>query len=252
MTTNVIDRRKYVVASDSRWSILNEAEGYLAFVDDTGFDKIGDRNHASLVCAGDALLIEAWKNWFREPVLDISKLPDTERYDANGAVSSIVVSLVTKPDGRLVYSFGWYLDHMEEAKFSGSGAAPARDCYVVNGCGRTAVASAGMVDPMTGGETKYVEVQTARHNLHQEVVSLKEVEEQLMNRGLVMDLKNPEKVVSIAQWNQQSVAKGLEAGSLSLSAPTGQPHRAWTEVEKNELRKALQNLADFENAASNG
>ncbi len=73
-----------------------------------------------------------------------------------------------------------------------------------------------------------------------------------MNRGLVMDLKNPEKVVSIAQWNQQSVAKGLEAGSLSLSAPTGQPHRAWTEVEKNELRKALQNLADFENAASNG
>lgn len=250
MTTNVIDRRKYVVASDSRWSIFNEAQGYVVYVDDTGFDKIADRHFGSLICAGDARLIEAWKAWFRAPILDVANLPATERYEPNGAVASIVVSLVTKPDGRLVYSFGWYLDHEDEAKFSGSGAVAARDCYVLNHCGKTAVESAGLVDPMTGGETKFVEVQTMRHNLHSQVVSLKEVEEQLLNRGHVMDL-NTKKVVPLAQWNQQSVAQGLEAGSLSLSAPTGQPHRAWTEVEKNELRKALQNLADFELAANN-
>lgn len=249
MTTNAIDKRKRVIASDSRWSIPDG--DFLIYVDDTGFDKIADRHFAAILCAGDAILIEEWKNWFREPALRPHALPRTERRDADGNVQSITISLIQKPDCKILFSSGWYLDFEDVAKFSGSGAVFARDCYMRNRCGKTSIESAAAQDFATGGETKYVELETFKHNLHNARVTLAEATQQLLTKGQVVDTRT-KKVVSLKEYQASAggVVSAIIAGEKSLSAPTGQAQRPWSDAEKEELRRAMEHIAALEQAAN--
>lgn len=248
MTTNVIDKSKKILTTDSRWSIQLENE-CIAFVDNTGFDKMADRHQGTIICAGDAELIDQWRDWFLSPRINTAALPATERLQ-NGEVRAITISLVLKPDGQILFSNGWYYDFEDHAKFSGSGAVYAKDCYSVNRCGYRAVATAAAQDPMTGGETKFVEIETFRTNLTARKTTLKDVEEQLQSRGMFMDLKTRKIEPLNGNPGGDAVAKGLRSGSFSLSAPTGQPHRAWTDREKQDLRTAMDRLAELEEAAA--
>lgn len=250
MTTNAIDRRKKVVASDSRWSV-EHGEDHLVFVDDTGFDKIADRAFACIVCAGDGVLIEEWKAWFRRPSIAAHSLPRTERTDKNGQMVSITISLIEKPSCKVLFSSGWYLDFEDEAKFSGSGAVHARDCYFRNRCGKTSIGSAAQKDHATGGETKFVETETFKHNLHSGNVTLSEATHLLLTRGLVVNTKTG-KVITLKEYQSGGggVVDAIVAGEVSLSAPTGQAHRQWSESEKDELRRAMERVAELERAAN--
>ena len=247
MTTNAIDRRSRVIASDSRWSI--ELQGQLYFVDNTGFDKIADRAMGSIICAGDAKLIEIWRDWFHTPVLNMAATPAFERKGPDGKDYSIVISLVYKTGDYNILSQGWYLLHGDDAKFCGSGAEHALACYASNKCGRTSVVSAASKDPMTGGETKFVELETSRNNLSTNRVSLADATHQLQTKGNVMDMKSG-KITPIAPQAAGSLDEALRAGNVSLSAPTGQPTRLWTDPEKENLLAALARLNEMEEAAN--
>lgn len=244
MTTNVIDRRRKIVATDSRWSSYLDA-ATIAYVDDTGFDKLANRFGAVLVLAGDGLLIEQWKIWFSEPVLNLAALPATERLQG-ADVKSVFLSLLEKPTCRLVFGSGWALSHEDEATFVGSGAVFARDCFSANKCSKTAVETAALHDPATGGETKFIELELERHNLLQPAATLSDAEALLRKRGIVMDITTGKKV-PFADYVSGAASAALTAGKpIILSAPTGHNARVWTDAEKTSLTAALRAVADAE------
>ncbi len=250
MTTNAIDKLKKIIASDSRWSI--SAGDEILYVDDTGFDKIANRPVGCIICAGDAKLIEMWRLWFLSPVINTANFPPFDRMDANSPVG-ITISYIQKPDGRILFSRGVYAIFGEDAMFSGSGAVIAMECYGKNRCAKTSIETAAAIDPATGGETKFVELETNRHNLSSQPVALADVQTQLGLRGIVMNTLT-KKVTPIKDYmaDQNGVMRAVLKGEMSLSAPTGQPYRPWTDAEKAEFKKVMDGVAAQEAmAASN-
>lgn len=246
MTTNAIDRVNAVVASDSRWS-KEIGPNLLAFVDNTGFDKLANRASASMLFAGDGVLIQQWKRWFRAEKLDYMLLPPVHRNEGGRAVN-LSISIVEKPSCKVLFDWGGWLLHGDQASFSGSGAAFARDCYGVNGCGKTAIGTACLHDPATGGETKFVELSTGAHNLSMYECTLEEATQQINEKGFVMDTTT--NVITPIREFQQMPGNALQAlgDDRSLSAPTGLPSRCWTDAEQHSLRSALEALAHHEEA----
>jgi len=248
MTTIVIDKKRKVIASDSRWSLSRD--DLIFYVDDTGFDKIADRFQASIVCCGDGKLIEAWRDWFLRPTINTALLPPTERIE-NGQCLSIVINMVSKPDCGILFSRGWTLNYENEGMFSGSGAVHAKDCFSINRCAKTAVHSASLKDPATGGETKYVELETNRHNLSALKGTLAHAHEELLKRGMVMDTRTNNVIpISNLKPDISETISAIGNGDVSLSAPTGVPHAPWTDAEKSELLKAVEKLAERERCAN--
>jgi hypothetical protein len=242
VTTNVIDRRGLKVASDSRWSVW--LYGQLVYVDDTGFEKIADRPRATMICAGNALLIQAWKEWFKSPT---EELPPTEIDTVNGP-DTIVLTVLQKPEFNNLFTNGWYDVFEDAAKFCGTGAEFAKDCYSVNGCSIQCVSTAGQHDPQTGGITKYVEFDSLQSNLPMKTASALEAFEQLKSRGMVLDMKT--NTVTPINSSPEAIRNALSAGVSSMSAPSGQPVRPWTEQEKRDVKKAMETVLRLEDPAN--
>lgn len=250
MTTNVICHQKKLLTSDSRWSV--DLDGYpnqLLFVDDTGFDKLAISTAHALVFAGDSLLIGQWKKWFTAPKLDFSTVPPFTRVESrDNQLKSIVASLVKKPSCEVMFTSGKFEAHGESARFSGSGALFAKDCYARNGCGRVAITSASQNDPATGGETKFVELISGSSNLSMVQATHDEMINAINQRGFVMDTKT-KNVTAISDWvASNGNAQAAVANAIgSISAPTGSPTREWSSQEQIEFLKALQVVALEEN-----
>ncbi|MRJ38495.1 hypothetical protein [Pseudomonas haemolytica] len=245
MTTNVICRTKKLLTSDSRWSCsIVGYPDHIAFVDNTGFDKLAVRQAHALVFAGDGELIAAWKAWFTAKSLDFGKMPGFHRLiPGTNILESIVISLVKKPSCDVMFSSGNFMAHGEEARFSGSGAQFAKDCYARNLCGRTAITTAGQSDPATGGETKFVELETGSTNLTVLQATLNELKNALNVRGFVMDTTT-KTVTPINAWQPGSAdaKRAIVSSVASISAPTGLPTRCWSDQEQNEFVKALREV----------
>jgi len=252
MTTNVICRIQKVLASDSRWSTdpLTDHPNCIAFIDNTGFDKLAVSKLYALVFAGDGELIARWKAWFLAPTLNFMNLPPVHRLipDTN-KLRSIVISLVKNSTAEVVFASGDFMAHKEDARFAGSGAQFAKGCYAVNSCAKTAVATAATSDPATGGETKFVELDTGRNNLSVMHSTLFDMKNALEQRGYIMDTTT-KTVTPIADWidaGGSGPRRAIANAVASVSAPTGLPTRCWTEQEQSELRRALQQVAQEEN-----
>lgn len=247
MTTNVICRIQKVLASDSRWSTdpLKDHPDCIAFVDDTGFDKLAVSTHYSLVFAGDGELIARWKSWFLAAKMDFMNAPPVHRLipDTN-KLRSIVISLVKNATSEVIFSSGNFLAHREDARFAGSGAQFAKDCYATNACAKTAVVTAGASDPATGGETKFVELSTGKHNLSVMQTTLFDMKNALEQRGYIMDMTT-KTVTPINEWkpNSGETRRAIASAVASVSAPTGLPTRCWTTQEQSELMRALMQVA---------
>lgn len=241
MTTTAIDSKRKLVTCDSRWSFVDGDDVF--YVDDTGFDKIVSRAFGTLVCAGDARLIEQWRNWFMTPTVNMQGMPPTERVDNMGKTQGIAVSLVLSPEGKPLFSNGTHVLYEDFARFSGSGSYHAYQCFAVNGCGLRCIESAAKMDPMTGGETKYFDFTKKDTNAGWTPITVEEVEKLFLTRGMVMNTKT--KAVTPIQQHPK-FAGGAGAHDFSLSAPTGQPTRAWSEVEKVRFLEAMQVILDRE------
>lgn len=247
MTTNAIDRIKKIVATDSRWSI--EKGQYMLFVDDTGFDKLADRHTAAIVFAGDGQLIQLWKDWFSTPILNTAALPPVERADHVGEIHSVTLFMLEKPTCRITLASGWMLAHEDEGIFAGSGAEFAKICFAKNGCSKFAVKTASENDPATGGETKFIELDTNRHNLSKAECSLADAEKQLWERGYIMDM-NTRETMALSEFKTNATGALQSMERMTISAPTGLPTRRWSDAEKAELKSALEALAAREAAAN--
>lgn len=250
MTTNVICKDQNLLTSDSRWSI----EGFdgqphlIAYVDDTGFDKLAVSPQFAMVFAGNAELIERWKAWFAAPKLDLINRPPAMAHVNNGTSPvSVTIGLVEKATGDMIFSAGMFMSHREVARFSGSGAQFAKDCYAVNGCGMRAVTSAATKDHFTGGETKYIQLNKGSMNLSVLPGSKQEMINALQQRGFVMDT-NTKTVTAMSDWKSPTsdAQKAISAGIETLSAPTGLPPHQWTIQEEQDLEKALRYIAEKE------
>lgn len=241
MTTNAIDRKKLIVSSDSRWSIpLPNARNptHVVYIDDVGFDKISTSDYATLVFAGDGVLITEWKKWFRVDDPDWDAMPDTERQDGTGY--RCISICVIEADGTVLFDFGQCLLHGEHARFAGSGATYARDCFGRNGCSIQSIDTAGKTDPYTGGTTMYLELSTGVNNLSKNERTLQDAGLELNDRGYIMDLaNNVVKPLKEANKTQSEALKALEAGAFGFSAPMGQADRKWTDEERQALKNAL-------------
>ncbi len=246
MTTNAIDRRSKVVACDSRWSY--QVGKALFFVDDSGFDKISDDEFATMIFAGDAVLIAAWKQWFAVADLNLANLPPVEKPGIPG--TSVVLSIFLKPNCETFFSVGLYLPLDEFVTFAGSGAAYAKDCYSLNRCAKLAISTAATFDPFTGGETKFVDMESNRHNLSESSASPVHIERQFNERGMVMNL-DTKKVVKIQDFNSRGDGgfTPVLGQDLAFSAPMGPTPHVWTDKEREDLKSALQHLSDIRAAA---
>jgi len=247
VTTNAIDRKQLVIASDSRWSYVEN--GYLIYVDDVDFDKIVWRQSGAMICAGSGVLIDAWRSWFLAPMPSLNA-PPTEFLKPNGETESLMVTVFQARTGAVLFSCGWYLPFDDVAYFAGTGAEHAHRCFSNNRCAKRAVQSAAQDDPCTGGATKFVELVSGTHNLSPVQKSLNDIVDVLLTKGKAMNLTT-KNVVSFAEYAAApGQASGARPSASNLSAPTGQVFRQWTDEDKKRLVDAVRTMVVDEEQAN--
>lgn len=91
----------------------------------------------------------------------------------------------------------------------------------------------------------FVDAATGRNNLSRAFRTLADVHTELDNRGEVMNMKNGKRMpFKVWAADPASGDRALSAKDITLSAPTGQPSRAWTQEERDEFKSVLdQDLA---------
>ena len=143
MTTTIYDTINKQVASDTRWSAkvtLSDGNDYFVYVDDSGFDKIADRENTVLVLAGNGPLIAKWKEWWHTS-LDTNNLPET---DINGE-NVVNLMIVDKSNNKILFDAGQKkalfceLSSVMLSVFAGSGDIHAASCWSLNRCVNTAI-----------------------------------------------------------------------------------------------------------------
>lgn len=249
VTTNSIDKVKLVVASDSRWSCQVDAD-HLVFLDDWGFHKLAIRHGSTMVCAGDAILIEQWMNWYGQPELDLGNFPPLNRY-FNGQLCHIVFHIVTASGEIFDPGIGGTLDYNDEARFAGTGAPFALNCFSSNRCVKKSVGTASQIDPCTGGTMTYVELATGTNNVQPVTCGATQLNADLEQRGSIMN-KHTREISTINDYLAKrpgSAQAGL--GTVNASAPTGTPAFEWSDSQKHELKKAFGVVAALEAKAKN-
>ncbi|MEK6788527.1 MAG: hypothetical protein AABY68_06210 [Pseudomonadota bacterium] len=244
MTTNIIDTLNGVVASDSRWSI--DYGNFIAYIDDSGYEKIAQRPTAVIIFAGNGVLIDGWKAWFSQQVLDIENHPDVER-NIGGEDVSVTFFMLNVPSGEVEHSYGWIIP-FEDIRFAGSGAQAALECFTTNKCPITAVRTASIKDPATGGVVRYYSTKTGENNLVADCATLADAHNELWKRGFIMDKTTKQEFPAsvLAASDAAGAVQAMKA--MSLTAPAG-PALKWTDAAKANLKIALQKLADREAAA---
>lgn len=243
MTTNAIDRKQLVIASDSRWSYVEN--GHLIYVDDVDFDKIAWRQGGAMICAGSGVLINAWRDWYLAPMPSPTP-PPTEYLKPDGETDSLMVTVFAAGTGDVLFSRGWYLPLDDVAYFAGSGAEFAHRCFSEKRCAKTSVVTAAKDDHCTGGETKYVHLADGTHNLSNVQKSLHDIDSDLMTKGKAMDLTT-KNVISFAEYAAApGQANAVKPNASNLSAPTGQKISRWTEEDKQRLVDVVRNMAAAE------
>lgn len=235
MTTNVLDVNSGVLASDSRWSI--ETPSFLAFVDDTGFDKIAIYRHLGFMFAGSSRLIQGWKDWIVASPSSGDVLPDVESEGEAIALS------ITDLERRIVmFEHGQDIQH-PVARFAGTGARHAFMCWSANNCAKTAVESAKIMDCYSGGEVKFLHCVSLQHNLS-DCASFKTVGTKFLEKGMIMYKAHAAGVIPFkdAAANDPAVERlrqEIASGKAVASAPCDAMYNSWTAAEKSRLGRVL-------------
>jgi len=240
MTTNVYDRLIAVMASDSRWSI--DAQNLIWYVDDTGYDKIFYNDDLALMFAGSSILIDQWKNWFKQQAEDLHQLNSIPELTRNN--QSIAICIALRTSNQVLFEYGASIK-TEHLIVAGSGANYANNCWQSNQYPIRAIQSAKNQDIYSGGIEKYYYLLNSENNICDDV-SLDVINQCLFERGFVMykssdstaipmkePAKNDEKV--------QDLIQQLNSGGLSANAPYEKMGQAWPAKKVAELKKVLKN-----------
>lgn len=246
MTTTVYDRLNRVVTSDSRWSVDLADKGYaghVLYIDDTGFGKISDRNDFVLLLAGNGFLIELWKTWWK------GDLQQQEPPVVLPTGQSVNLYIVKKSTNEVIFEKGKKLIVKDTttnelfAVFTGSGSGFAAHNWMEKHCARTAIEESKRFDPCSGGEVRYVDFHSGKSDLEDSVSTINEVNQALIQRGLIMDTTNPQSPhVSISAQEVADVRQMLVNGSITPCAPVGGETVDWDDASKTRLRTAIDRI----------
>nr|WP_306803458.1 hypothetical protein [Providencia sp. PROV266] len=262
MTTSVYDCDNAIAASDTRWSAtikLPDGE-YIIHVDDTGFNKIVARKGGIIVCAGDGKTIEKLKKWWSSDVLIPDNMPNLEE---SGKFS--VGMLMISSNGEIVHDSGMkriilnpQTRHIH-AIFLGSGGKAASDVFFGCGCAKSSVEWAKNVDPWSGGEVKYIELNSWDNNLQDENLDYYSIIESMKKRGVMMKVDNyyfagsPEiNAIDLSDHPQADEIKSwLANGSVKAYSPMGAEKQDWSEEQNAKIIKAAKKIAELEKLITN-
>jgi hypothetical protein len=237
MTTNVFDRRKMIMASDSRWSSESGGGEWVAYVDDTNYDKLAFTDKVGFLFAGDMPPIERWKQYVANGMKKGTrpKYPTPDEWIPGNRISVIQVELDSKlyvtSHKKLLFSG---IGGMVNALYAGTGAHPAKECWEVNKCSMTAVASASVKDTRSGGSVVYLHCATRENNVLNSA-NVQSVQAQMKDRGYIMNVKQQQEPVLLkVAANDPSVpaaqifAQSVLSGATPLTAPFSEMDEPWT------------------------
>jgi hypothetical protein len=248
MTTNVLDCVNGVLSTDSRWSSDNG--DWLAYVDDTQYDKIAFTGRAGFLFAGDMPPIDEWKQYVAGGMKKNAR-PVRRAWVPGSRISIIQVELAT---GRIVFkshnfpttSFGASV----RALFAGTGALHAKTCWDEKKCAKTAIKSAAEEDMRSGGSVIYLDRKT-RENNAANTATAESVREQLKDRGFIMNVADKNTKVSlkdaandVSNPAAQAFAKAVMSGAAPLNAPFPGMDEPWAEEKYAELDVALSEFEE--------
>ena len=234
MTTNVYDQAPGILASDSRWS--NRADGYLFYVDDVGYEKIVNDTQLAALFAGTLEYIDLWKSWF---ISGREGNPPRVSKNLSVCLIDMATGVVRLDRGDKIAS------SCKTARFAGTGAPHAFDCWVVNNDPLKAVATAAYFDRRSGGTIRHLNRRTGQNNLNN-VATLEQLMRNFQTKGEVIMLNagQTQKPIAISEAvNDPAVrdafAKVESSGAGGLSAPFMGMGKEWTAEEEAQLYAVL-------------
>jgi hypothetical protein len=247
MTTNIFDRNVPKLASDSRWSApIFDAEGReksIAYIDDSGCDKIICVDDMAYIFAGNAKIIQEWKDWLLSDPETTNNMPETE--DPNNNQLNIALCAVNM-DTYLIELECRQVIRLPDARFTGSGGIAACDCWQENKDPCKAIQSAICKDRYSGGTVKFVNLLTRENNL-QNTSTISETIKLMHERGLIMYSNKPSvsMPISDAAKNDPDVNHFMEKlanGSVNVCAPYPGMETPWSDEEKNQLKSSFEKI----------
>lgn len=243
MTTNVYDIAAGLLTSDSRWSCELEND-WIAFVDDTGCNKIVFDDELAMLFAGDLDIIEFWKCWIANGRK--GTYPDVDDPMSGESISVIIIDI---SDGKVVFETDYLLKSVAtsssiEAIYSGTGGPYAKDCWQENKCAKKAITTAICSDIFSGGSVLHFCRSSLATNVAPSIPS-EDVINLLKGRGY-MQKNIGSQPISIKDavknsFNQelQALANKVLSGGVKLSAPFPGMKQPWTNEKKSELKSVL-------------
>lgn len=238
MTTNVYDRDKNVLTTDSRWSYRPISDGVpstqvVAYVDDTGFDKIAFDDVAVFMFAGPGDLIDRWKSFVCSKNKVLLKRPEVAR--------TFAICMILRGSGEIAMEHGQKIKGTG-FRFAGTGAEPAYECWNSNRDPKKAVESATAKDPLSGGKVKFFQRHDGDNNLDTEV-DFSSVAEQFLVKGMVMytaqSTSIPLAQAALTDPRVAELVSKVKMGGVSAEAPSGYDPVVWTPEDEQRLDDAL-------------
>ena len=235
MTTNVSCIKGNTLASDSRWSfeIFDGSVVFaVAYVDNTGYDKISFDIDSGYIFAGHSELIDQWKKWVA-----------TDQTDPRPPVArDFAVCVTTLSDGSIFFEHGQLVQD-ENCRMAGTGAEGAYDCWSIHQDAKKAVESAKVSDIFSGGDVKYLHGEAKDHNLNLPAL-FTAIKNEFLKKGMVMYTNPQSKAIPIDEAcandsRIQTVRDNVANGSLAAKAPNGRDPVIWTPADEARLDKAL-------------
>lgn len=238
MTTNAYDKSKVMLATDSRWSFREVTDGirssvFVAFIDDTGFDKIASDDECAYMFAGPGPLIDQWKKWVVSPNQAILPRPPV--------ATDFAICAVDMESGNIWFEHGQKVSD-SDCRFAGTGAKHAYDCWSVNRDVRRSIASATNGDHLSGGTVMHFCCRTRETNL-QAQIDFASITNLFLEKGMVMypATKAPLPIREAAQNDPRiaSFVEEIRRGQVSAEAPSGYDPVVWTPADEARLDEAI-------------
>jgi len=245
MTTSIFDVYNELTVSDTRWSMqctLSDGNEYVVFCDETGFEKIANREHIAIMTAGSGLRIAEWKRWLLFSDLDENNMPNvgTEGVDA---VHLILID--TKMNAPLFdYGLKHVLIDQETKKIAcvmlGSGSQYASSYWNLTRCPFRSIATASKNDIYTSKTTRYIDFNTLDTDIDSHACDFNVVIDKLKQEAKMQVISSSQPTQLSQHPLKHEVLSMLNNGTAQVIAPTMNSDKVkWSDSEKQRLKGAI-------------
>lgn len=267
MTTSIYDIYNKAVASDTRWSIfpleLSDGGEYILYSDDTGFEKIIQKNGYAIIFSGFGPLISEWKQWLNGG-MDFSNTPalSFKTLNKDELVHLIIIDMYeNKPvfdDGsrkialvdESAHNDRCYTNqHGKKFVFTsiGSGSRYAADNWNLTRCHFQAIGHASQNDIFTSEVCRTIDFVTEQQNFSKDCDKYDTIQNSIFRNGMMMKVEqvNTNSAVSIHSHPLgREVKRVLNDGKAYATAPAPELEDfEWTDEARENLDRALKLVA---------